>query len=161
MSRAAITLVRDAPFTLGNHPLFLGCYRFRPTMASSPEDVSLSFCEEMQKHLGGDAHTTPQDPSEADIARAMAMAKGHTSLVVGTYNGRLRPGQLALARAAAQSGLPVCVIALRNPYDLAGLPPTVRTLAAYDYDRRTLPILAQVLCGAMDAPGRLPVRLEA
>ena len=160
MTRAAITAVNNAPFTLGERPLFLGCYRFRPTMASSPEDTSLSFAEEMQKLLGGSSITTPQNPNAEEIAHVLASAKGHTSIVVGTYNGRLREGQLTLVREAAKLGVPVCAVALRNPYDLAELPENVRTFATYDYDIRTLPVLADILVGKTNATGVLPVQLR-
>lgn len=159
ITRAAITSVNDAPFTLGEHPLFLGCYRFRPTMVSSPEDTSFSFPVALQNRLGGDAITTSQSPSTEEISQVLANASGHTSIVIGTYNGRLREGQMALVNATATLGLPVCVVALRNPYDLAGLPQNVRTIAAYDYDIRTLPVVADILAGKAVAMGKLPVRL--
>jgi beta-N-acetylhexosaminidase len=55
--------------------------------------------------------------------------------------------------------VPLCVVALRNPYDLAGLPEGVRTVAAYDYSLQTMEALADVLSGRKQATGRLPVRL--
>ncbi|HNW86789.1 MAG TPA: beta-N-acetylhexosaminidase [Candidatus Limiplasma sp.] len=160
ITRDAITLVHDAPFALGDRPLFLGCYRFRPTMASSPEDASLSFADALRQRLGGDARITPQDPTQAEIAVALAHAGDYSSLTIGTYNARLRKGQLQLVREAAKLNLPVCVVALRNPYDLAELPENVRAIAAYDYDIRTLPILAEILAGRLSATGTLPVQLR-
>ena len=160
ITREAITLVHDAPFTLGANPLFLGCYRFRPTMASSPEDTSLSFPGVMQQRLGGNAQTTPQDPTDDEIAVALSEAGAHTSIVIGAYNARLRKGQLKLVHEAAKLGLPLCVVALRNPYDLTDLPPQVRTLAAYDYDVRTLPVIADILAGTLSPAGTLPVSLR-
>lgn len=160
MTRGAITAVQQAPFALGERPLFLGCYRFRPTMASSPEDTSFSFPQEMRARLGGDAIVTSQNPEGDEIARVLSQAAGHSSLVVGTYNGRLRPGQLALVSAAAKLDLPVCAVALRNPYDLAELPAQVYALAAYDYDARTFAALADVLAGNLTPTGVLPVRLR-
>ena len=159
MTRAAITTVREAPFALGDHPLFLGCYRFRPTMASSPEDTSLSFPGAMQELLGGDACITSQDPTPEEIRAALSKAAGHSSLVINTYNARQREGQLALVREAVKLGLPTCVIALRSPYDLADIPEGVLTIAAYDYDRRTLAVLAEILSGKCKTTGKLPVRL--
>jgi len=156
---AAITTVQDAPFTLGDRPLFLGCYRFRPTMASSPEDTSLSFTDTLAQLLGGDALGTSQNPTPDEVRQALKKAAGHTSLVIGTYNARQREGQLMLVREAAKLSLPLCVVALRNPYDLADIPAGVLTLAAYDYDRRTLPVLAEVISGRLKAAGKLPVRL--
>ena len=160
ITRMAITLGHDAPFRLGDRPLFMGCYRFRPTMVSSPEDTSLSFAGEMQKLLGGEGVATPQDPTDGEIMELMMRCPGHSSIVVGTYNGALRPGQLRLVRRAAEMGLPVACVALRNPYDLADLPDNVYALAAYDYDARTLPAVADVLLGRLKPMGTLPVKIK-
>lgn len=160
ITREAITLVRDAPFRLGDTPLFLGCNRFRPNLASNPEEGDLSFTNTLQTLLGGNAVTTPQDPDDGAIEAALSRVSGHTSIVIGLYNALSRSGQLKLVKAAAQKGLPICAVALRNPYDLADLPHSVRTIAAYDYDRRTLPILAKMLQGDLPISGKLPVRLE-
>lgn len=159
-TREAMTLVADAPFALGDSPMFLGCYRFRPTLASSPEDTSLSFPMEMRRLLGGDAMTTPQNPTDDEIRAILERCRGRSAIVVGTYNGRLRPGQLALVGGAAALGCPVACVALRNPYDLAGLPDNVRAIAAYDYDARTLPVVAEVLAGRLTPHGTLPVALR-
>lgn len=159
ITRAAITTVQEAPFALGDNPLFLGCYRFRPTMASSPEDTSLSFPGTMRELLSGESSVTSQNPTPEEIRATLSNATGHSSLVIGTYNARQREGQLALVREAIQLGLPTCVIALRGPYDLADMPEGVLTLAAYDYDRRTLPVLAEILSGKFKTAGILPVQL--
>ena len=154
----AVTLVHDAPFTLGASPMFLGCYRFRPTMVSSPEDRTLSFADAMCELLGGHALGTPQDPTQAEIDEILSKCHGATSVTVGTYNGLLRPGQMALVHGAALLGIPCCCVALRNPYDLFGLPENVRTIAAYDYDVRTLPVVAEIVAGKRAAVGKLPVK---
>ena len=114
----------------------------------------------MQRLLGGQAIVTSQDPTLAEIANVLADTKQYTSIVVGTYNGCMCPGQLQLVHAAATTGLPVCAVALRNPYDLADLPENVCSFAAYDYDARTLPIVAEIISGQNCATGKLPVRLR-
>lgn len=159
MTQAAITLVQDAPFTLGAYPLFVGPHRFRPTLVSGPEDLTLSFADALRSLLGGKAILCTPDPTEAEIASILEQAASCTSLVIGTCQARQRPGQLALVHAAITLNLPICVVALRDPYDLAALPAQVHTLAAYDYDARTLAVLGEVLAGRAQAGGRLPVRL--
>ena len=67
-------------------------------------------------------------------------------------------GQLDLARALAALGKPLAVIALRNPYDLSGLPAEIWKLAAYDYEEPALCALADVLRGGK-AEGICPVEL--
>lgn len=165
--RAAMEAVRAAGLTqvgaplpsLGERPLFLGCYPFRPTLASSPVDTKVSFPEEMKARLGGDCLVTSIDPEEAEIQQAVEAARGHTCLVLGTYNGHVKQGQLRLLRALAALGLPMVCVALRNPYDLAGLPPQVCGLAAFEYSVDSLALIAQVLRGELPPRGSLPVTL--
>lgn len=159
VTRAAMTLAQSAPFTLGTSPFFVGCARFRPTLAANPEDASQCFPEAMRALLGGDAFVTSPDPTAAEIEAALARAGGHTSIVVGLFNAIACPGQRALVAKAANLGLPLCVVALRAPYDLQALPSHVRAYAVYDYDARTMAVLAEVLAGKTAADGCLPVRL--
>ena len=56
---------------LGSSPLFLGCYPFRPTIASNPEDQGISFPRFMAARLGGDYLMTSIDPSGAEIDDAV------------------------------------------------------------------------------------------
>jgi len=145
---------------LGSSPLFLGCYPFRPTIASNPEDQVISFPKFMAMKLGGDFLMTSIDPDDAEIAAVVSSAMGHTCLVAGTYNGHLKQGQTALVNALCATGVPTVCVALRNPYDLFELPPNVYTLAAYAYDDLSLNAVATVLSGQTKAPGKLPVALS-
>ncbi|MEA5000132.1 MAG: beta-N-acetylhexosaminidase [Candidatus Limiplasma sp.] len=157
----ALTLVHPAPFTLGKRPLFLGCSRFRPTLAANPEDETQRFPMTMQALLGGDALLTPADPTPEDIQAALACAQGHSAVVIGLFNALQCEGQRRLVAQAAKLGIPVCAVALRAPYDLAGLPDAVRTYAIYDYDVRTMVAFADGLRGKNAFTGKLPVHLPA
>ncbi|MFA6732975.1 MAG: beta-N-acetylhexosaminidase, partial [Sphaerochaeta sp.] len=81
-----------------------------------------------------------------------------SSVVVGTYNGHLHTGQLALANRLAQK-LPTLCVALRNPYDLGLLDKRVRSIAAYAYTESVIHALSQVLLGKAEMTGVLPVVL--
>ncbi|MEG0493287.1 MAG: beta-N-acetylhexosaminidase [Clostridia bacterium] len=144
---------------LGANPLFLGCYPFRPTLASSPEMKELSFPLFLAQHLGGEGLPTPTDPTQEEISALVQKAQGHSSIVLGTYNGHIKQGQLALAQALAQTGLPLVCVALRNPYDLRNLPKSVYTLAVFEYDRNSLIAVADVLSGKLIPTGKLSVTL--
>ena len=112
----------------------------------------------MAKALGGDGFTTPIDPSKDEIYEWVRRAESYTSIVIGTYNGHLHPQQLEMVKALAQnSGKPVTVVALRNPYDLFPLPESVYTLAAYEYTAHSTAAVADVLLGRHAATGRLPI----
>ena len=162
MMAQAVTEVHVPPAGrpgLGPSPLFLGCHPFRPTIASNPEDQGISFPRFMAARLGGDFLITSNDPDDAEIAAAVASSAGHSCLVAGTYNGHLKPGQTALVRALAATGIPTVCVALRNPYDLSDIPRNVYALAAYAYDTLSLNAVFRVLCGQSRAPGKLPVAL--
>ncbi len=162
MMAEAVTEVNVPPAgrpELGASPLFLGCYPFRPTIASNPEDQGISFPRFMAERLGGDFLMTSIDPVKEEIKAAEKAAAGHSCLVVGTYNGHLKPGQTGLVKALCLTGIPVVCVALRNPYDLTDLPLNVYALAAYAYDDLSLNAIANVLSFKAQAPGRLPVTL--
>ena len=55
--------------------------------------------------------------------------------------------------------LPTVAVALRGPYDLAGLPESVWTLAAFEYTEQSIRAVARVLRGEAEPTGRLPVTL--
>ena len=144
---------------VGGHPLCLGCQVYRTGLVGNVvDDVQQSFPVMMAKALGGDGFTTPIDPSEDEIYEWVRRAESYTSIVIGTYNGHLHPQQLEMVKALAQnSGKPVTVVALRNPYDLFPLPESVYTLAAYEYTARSTAAVADVLLGRHVATGRLPI----
>lgn len=147
---------------LGRDPLFLGCHPFRPTIASNPEDERVSFPRTMQARLGGRAIPTPADPDDAQIAGICAQVGRPSAIVVGTYNGHIKQGQLRLVEALARlNAAPVVCVALRNPYDLLALPKGVAGLAVYQYDEESMEIAARVLRGECRPMGRLPLEKGA
>lgn len=156
-----LTLVKAPMGTcppLGANPLFLGCHPFRPTLASNPEDERYSFPRSMQQALGGEALPTPVNPTTEEIAEIVQKAQGHSALVIGTYNGHIKTGQLELVRALAAGDAPVICVALRNPYDLLELPDSVTCVAAYQYDETSMNAVAKLLRGELQPKGKLPVR---
>lgn len=157
MMEAGLALVCGTLPPLGASPLFLGCHPFRPTIASNPEDESVSFPRTMQAMLGGTAIPTPADPTEAEIEAVLEQAHGHSAIVVGTYNGHIKRGQLRLVEAASKLGAPVVCVALRNPYDLLQLPEGVAGLAAFEYDDLSMAAVAKALKGELKPVGKLPL----
>ena len=144
---------------LGTDPLFIGCNPFLTTRASNDVDKSLSFARFMEERFGGTGAETSIDPGTEEIAALVPRARGKSCVVVGTYNGHVKRGQLALVRALAESGAPLVVVALRNPYDLAGLPSSVCAIAAYEYSAQSLRAAADVLAKTAAATGTPPVAL--
>lgn len=157
LHQKSLTLVNDAPFSLGSKPLVLGPRPFRATNVSNDEEI-LTFASSLAALLSCDGITTKDDPSEEEIEGLCKRVAGYSSVVVGTYNGHLHTGQLALANRLAQK-LPTLCVALRNPYDLGLLDRRVRSIAAYAYTESVVHALAQVLAGKAEMTGVLPVVL--
>lgn len=159
-SLTAVHLPQERLPSLGDSPLFVGCLPFVPTQASSIGASRVSFADALRERFGGEAAVMSENPDMDEVARIAALAPEHSSVVIGTYNGHLRSGQLDVVRALAGSNVPVICIALRNPYDLASLPPQVSTVAAYAYNESTLRAITRLLDSEIIATGVLPVTLK-
>ncbi|MFI7316040.1 glycoside hydrolase family 3 protein [Streptomyces venezuelae] len=66
-------------------------------------------------------------------------------------------GQVGLVAALKAAGLPVITLAIRNPYDVAHLPPVDAALASYCWTDVELRAAARVIAGRTAPQGRLPV----
>jgi len=154
----SLCLVNDQDFQMGDKPLFVAPRLFNATYVSNMQDT-LSFASEMEKLLGGGSIVLSDDPQEEELEAVAKKALFYTSVVVGTYNGHIYTGQLDLVEKLAKLGIPICAIALRNPYDLARIPQSVQSYATFAYRREVLDALAKVLKGTLIPTGKLPVRL--
>lgn len=154
----SLCLVNDQGFILGDKPLFVGPRCFKATNVSNDEEM-LSFASEMEKRIPGGSLVLSDNPEAAEIEEVANKAPYYSSLVVATYNGHLHLGQLDLVRRLSTLGLPICAIALRNPYDLADLPANVHTIAAFAYTRDLFDALAKLLTQEIVATGNVPVTL--
>lgn len=110
--------------------------------------------------LGHPAQALPTGtaPAAAVIEKAVAAAHGKDAVVVGTYNvTATTTEQIALVAALVATGVPVVQVAIRNPYDIAHLPPVAASLATYGWTDVSLRAAARVIAGRSAATGRLPV----
>lgn len=138
--------------TLGDNPLFVSCLPYLTTPAASAVRVPLSFADYFRDAFGGIAITMPDNPDDSFIEELVSAANGVSCLVVGTYNGHLRTGQLRLVQALARLSVPLICVALRNPYDLDRLPENATGIAAYGYSLPVFRALEKLL------RGEIPVR---
>ncbi|MCI8590283.1 MAG: beta-N-acetylhexosaminidase [Clostridiales bacterium] len=152
-----ITLVQGKMPPLGNSPFFCGCADYRMTGVQNEESNIESFAGFMASRLSGTACVVSHTPSEEEIAAAVEAAKGHSALVVNTYNSHLFAGQQALVKALSALDIPMVVVALASPYDLQHLAQDITAVAAWDYTTETLEALIPVLSGRVIAPGKLPI----
>jgi beta-N-acetylhexosaminidase len=81
--------------------------------------------------------------------------------VVGTIEAHRQPGQAALVRAIAETGVPTVAVAMRTPWDIAVYPVGVPAIATYSILPDPLDALARALAGEIGFAGRLPVRVAA
>jgi beta-N-acetylhexosaminidase len=105
------------------------------------------------------ALSTGGAPGAEVIAGAVAAARGGVAAVVAvTYNVTAqRAEQVALVEALVATGVPVVTVAVRNPYDIAFLPPVAASLATYGWTDVSMRAAARVLAGVVPPSGRLPV----
>jgi len=154
-----VTRMGAAVPALGEKPFFTGCCPFQPTLVSNPVNDSLRFCDWMQQQFGGTSLLTSIDPDDDEIANVLQAAADATCIVLDTYNGHIKRGQMKLLSALAALGKPMVVAALRNPYDLTDLPEGVCGLLAYEYNTHSLCNIARVLKGDLVPTGKLALKL--
>ncbi len=162
MKERSLTLVR-APEggvpPLGDCPVFIGCRDYRNTLAENRREEEFSFAGLLREQAGrGTAVVISHNPGPEEIARVASRLPQASCLVFGSCNAHLYRGQLDMIHMLAAKGIPMIVAALRDPYDLRGLPEEVCCVAAWEYTRTACGILSRFLAGTLSAGGKLPLR---
>lgn len=98
-------------------------------------------------------------PSDDTIDRAAELAADNELVVVTTNKAWTFAQQPTLVQRLVESGTPVVVVAVRDPYDVAHLPTTQTYLATYSYSAPSLEAAAKVLYGENAPTGKLPVTI--
>ena len=158
MARQAISQISGTPFQADENTFFCGCADYRTSGVANANGSAVTFPEYMANAFGAEGFVTGKDPDEEEIRAALRQAENCEKIILGTCNGHLFRGQLALAEALAATGKPMAVAALRNPYDLSQIPETVWKLAAYDYAVPAFRALEDIFRGGK-ATGVCPVKL--
>lgn len=146
---------------LGNKPLFVACKPFRATNVMNAKLGDLNFADYMARVFGGVGVTIDHNP-DTDQVRQLLANSGHmtySAIVIGTYNAHLYEGQKAVIDYLADKARTLIVIALRNPYDLIGLPDGAYGIAAYEYSHKSLKAIGRALKKDFIMTGQLPVQL--
>ena len=157
MIRRAITLCGGTAPVLDENTFFCGCGDYRASLVGNPDDNLRPFPEHMAAVFGGGAVVTSKDPEAEEIRTVAEEAAGYDRIVLGTCNGHLFRGQLALAEALAATGKELTVVARRNPYDIPLLPDCACKIAADDYCVHCFRALEEVFRGGQ-MTGKLPVK---
>ena len=158
MHRQAITLCSGEVPSVGENTFFCGCGDYRASLVGNPDARMLPFPEHMAAAFGGKSFVITKNPDETEIGAVMEAAAGYEKVVLGTINAHLFRGQLALAKALADAGKELTIVALRNPYDIPELPECACKIEAYDYSAPSFRALEEVFRGGK-MTGVLPVRL--
>ncbi|WP_406402253.1 glycoside hydrolase family 3 protein [Streptomyces sp. NBC_00879] len=106
------------------------------------------------------ALSTGITPTAAKIDEAVAAAGGKDAVIVGTYNVTATSPQRTLVARLAATGVPVVVVAIRNPYDIAQLTGVRAALAAYCWTDVELRAAVRVIAGQCGPEGQLPVPVQ-
>lgn len=158
LRRKTITLYNGRIPKLGSRPFFVGCADFRSGLVSNDGGTD-TFAGYLGRRFDAEFMVTDKDPSQTEARQAAERAKAHSAIVVCTYNGHLFEGQKELVRQLAQAGVPMVVVALRNPYDLRFVPRGVAAVAGWDYTPMTLELIGDILEGKLEPQGNPPVNL--
>ncbi|MBR2047633.1 MAG: glycoside hydrolase family 3 protein [Oscillospiraceae bacterium] len=158
MSRKAITRISGTAPLADEKTFFCGCADYRASGVGNENSNAGAFAEFMQKAFGGGCAVTSKNPEEAEIRAVAEQAAAYDQIILNTCNGHLFQGQIALAKALAETGKPLTVVAMRNPYDIPLLPECACTIAAYDYSIPALQGLEEVFRGG-EMTGICPVAL--
>ncbi|MEW2081331.1 glycoside hydrolase family 3 protein [Streptomyces sp. NPDC005283] len=139
--------------------LIVGADPASPTGTTGPPTTVLanSFTE---LGFSATALSTGITPTAARIDEAVAVAGGKDAVIVGTYNVSATSSQRTLVARLIATGVPVVVLAIRNPYDIAQLGGARAALAAYSWTDVELRAAARVIAGRADPGGRLPVPVQ-
>lgn len=108
---------------------------------------------------GARDYAFPQTPDAEQTARAARLALSSDVVVMGSYNAHIYKEQGALVRAVLDTGVPVAVVAMRNPYDIEQFPSVKTYVAAYGFRECTMQAVAEVIFGVTRPQGRLPVTI--
>jgi len=106
---------------------------------------------------------TGTSPTDAKVAAAVAAASGKDLVVVTTMKAwdtattDTRGGQQKLVRQLIASGVPVVVVAVRDPYDIAYVTEAQTYLATYSYSPVAIEAAARVITGEVSPTAKLPV----
>lgn len=108
-------------------------------------------------HLNAVEVKIPEKPEVADILPQLSVQAENADVVVA---GIINDEQSTLVqRIGLGTETPVIAIALGSPYTLRGCPAVSASLAAYDLHDASVSAAVEVIIGAREAQGKLPVQL--
>ena len=120
---------------------------------------SLSLFESFKAHHPNTVEARIPEKSEVEgiLPQLILQAENADAVIAGIINDE----QAALVqRISLETKTPIIVIALGSPYTLRDCPAVSVSLAAYDTHDASVSAAVEVIVGAREAQGKLPVRLS-
>ena len=152
-----ITLYRvKKPLSFSSDTLFIAPHPFVVTAIMNPEDRALSFASTMASEFGGEGLEISIDPAPDEIDSVLRRAGRWRKVVIGTYNGCFKRGQLELVKALGKIGCELVVVALRNPYDLKYAPENADLVALYEYSASSMRWFIKAVRKNLPSTRRIP-----
>lgn len=154
IAERSITLVKNEQNTLpiqkSESVLVVGPAEAQPVMISDLLN---------DKGVKVTSFATATSPTDEEINDAVDQAEGVDKVVVTTYTANTNEKQQQLVDAMMETGKPVAVAAMRNPYDLMAFSEVDAYLNAYSYLDVSVVAVADVLTGDINPVGQLPVSI--
>lgn len=154
IANKSITLVKNdnelLPLQQSEHVLVTG-----PT-AAKPEMLANLLNE---KGIEANNFATGTSPTKQEIENAVEKAEKADTVIITSYTANTNKAQQQMVKQIQETGKPVIVAALRNPYDLMVFPEVDAYINTYSYLDVSVEALAKVMVGDVNPFGELPVTL--
>jgi beta-N-acetylhexosaminidase len=119
-----------------------------------------SLAAELERYgVSATVRETGTNPNAATRRATVEQARSSDLVVVTTNRAWSSGNQQQLVRDLLETGTPIVVAAVRDPYDIAYFTATETYLATYSYRPVSMQALARVMFGEVEPTGRLPVTI--
>ncbi|MGG0657348.1 glycoside hydrolase family 3 protein [Rummeliibacillus pycnus] len=154
LTENSITLIKNnnhvLPIQKGKKVLVTG-----PTVANS-EKLAILLLE---KGMDAINSSTSTSPSTDQIQTTVTKAQNVDVIIVTAYNANTNSAQQSFVKALKQTGKPVVVASMRNPYDIMAFPEIDANVLTYGNRDISTRALAKALIGEIQPNGKLPVTI--
>lgn len=113
----------------------------------------------LEKGISTTSYSTNTSPTSGQIQTAVKQAQNSDVVVVTTYNANTNNAQQAFVKELKQTGKPVIIASMRNPYDIMAFPEVDANILTYGNRDISTQALAKALAGEFNPSGRLPVTI--
>lgn len=158
----ALTLVRNQhlPLKLNQEQMILALGPSYAAKVNGIDGVATALGAGLKAHHENVQEVTlDYTPAPESLAAARALAAKAAVIVYGLFNGQSYPGHQAFLKELLNSGKPVIVVGMGEPYELTAVPQIQTYVAAYGYQAPNLQGVGALLFGKAPAKGKLPVSI--